>query len=722
MKKVVMPVEGIRCASCVARIEKALSLIPGVSEVSVHLPSKTAFIAYDGKISSAEKIKDAIEGAGYNVTAVSESSVETGNLALSGMEKEKEKFLYKFLSAFALTLLISADFWFDFSSYTLLALTTAVWGWCGSHFHAGMFKSLKAKTADMNTLVSVSSSTAYFYSIVTAFFPHAVHGHPQWHETVMLITFINLGRYMEARSKYKANQSVSTLLRAAPKFARRVVDGGDEMVPVERIKRGDLIILRPGEQIPVDGEVISGFSIIDESIFTGESIPAEKEAGSRIFAGTINKTGVLKFRADGVGEDMALMKIVRIMQESQSRKTSVQHLVDKISAYFAPVVFLTAMASFGFWIYHSGFDMAVTTFVSVLAIACPCAMGLSVPMAVAVGFGRAAEMGILINNPDVLERISGIDVLVMDKTGTITEGRLKISGVYPYEMDKDAFLEYLLTAEDKSEHPFAEAVRNYTGDKKVRPGETSSVQSVPGKGIIARTEGIEIAAGSFKWMRERNVQIDEAVAEKVKDSSASSLFLSVNGKFAGYIFLSDNIRNGAGEMMHNLEKSGIKPVLVSGDRLKIVEETAAALKIKDYFAEVFPEEKQAIVLKYKSEGKKVAMAGDGFNDAAALSEADIGIAMRSGTDIAVQASDITLMRNNLSAIIDAIKLSKAIRRVMIQNLVWAFVYNVVLIPMAAGVLYPTFKIIIPPYFAGAAMAMSSISVVMNSIRLRKMKI
>lgn len=724
IKKAVVPLEGVHCASCVARLEKGLGSLPGMARVTVHLPSKTAFLSYDPALLGAEAITAKVSDLGYRVLAFSESAVAAGNTALAELDREKNMFLSRLLLAAFLTGFMLLDYFFSFSEYTMIVVAALAWGAAGWHFHAGFLRALTARTADMNSLVSLSTSVMFFYGIYITVSPPdgGVHYHAQWHELGMLVTFINLGRWLEARSKSKAGEAISRLFKIAPKFARRLREGREETVAAEDIVPGDIVLLRPGEQVPVDGRVTGGFSDVDESLLTGESVPSEKSPGGRVYAGTVNKTGALEFEAEGVGEATVLMKIVKAVEESQAEKSAVQHMVDRISAWFVPVVFLAAVVSAGLWFRYSGADMAVNIFAAVLAVACPCAMGLAVPMAVAVGFGRAASAGILIRNADVLERISGVDVVIFDKTGTVTEGRLRLAAMRPYGVTEREFLQLLVSAEDKSEHPFAEAARQRAREDGLKPPAVTSFEAVPGKGVRAGAAGGEILAGSLKWFDELSLPVPDAARLEIGASPDSMLLLAQGGVFKGYARLGDTMRPEAAALVKELESLGIEPVLASGDRRAVVAAAAAAIGIKTFHAEVFPEEKRQLVMRYKALGKKTVMVGDGFNDAPALSEADIGMAMRSGTDVAAQASDITLMHNDLRSVITAVRISKAIRKVINQNLAWAFAYNVVLIPLAAGVFYPGWGVVIPPYFAGGAMALSSVSVVMNSLRLKRMKI
>ncbi len=720
MKKAVVPLEGVHCASCVARLETGLGALPGLASVSVNLPSRTAFLSYDPALLTPQAISAKIEALGYKALAFSQSAAAAENTALKELVREKNVFLYRFLLALFLSGFLLTDYFFGFSSYTMMAAAGLAWWFAGWHFHDGFLRALRARTADMNSLVSLSTSVTFFYGVYVTFLPpEAGHYHAQWHEVAMLITFINFGRWLEARSRSRAGEAVARLFKIAPKFARRLRDGREETVPVDEIVPGDTVLLRPGEQVPVDGRVLSGASSIDESLLTGETVPGDKFPGARVYAGTVNKTGALRFEAEGVGEATVLMRIVKAVEESQAEKGAVQHLVDRVSAYFVPAVFLVAVAAAGLWLHYADLPRAVNIFAAVLAVACPCAMGLAVPMAVAVGFGRAAASGILIPNADVLERVSGVDVVIFDKTGTITEGRLRLGDLRPWDASEREFLELLAAAEERSEHPFAEAARQRAAAAGVNPPPAVSFEAVPGKGVKASVAAGEILAGSLKWFDESGVAVPDAARAEITASPDSMLLVALGGKFRGYARLSDAARPGVAEVVKDLEAAGIEPVMASGDREAVVAAAAAAAGIKTYHAEVFPEEKRRLVMRYKALGKRTAMVGDGFNDAPALSESDIGMAMRSGTDVAAQASDITLMNNDLRSVITAVKISRAIRRVINQNLVWAFAYNIVLIPLAAGAFYPVWGVVIPPYFAGGAMALSSLSVVMNSLRLKR---
>ncbi|PIU19827.1 MAG: ATPase P, partial [Elusimicrobia bacterium CG08_land_8_20_14_0_20_59_10] len=458
LKKAIVPLDGLHCSACTARVEKGLREMKGMAGVSVNLSTRTAFLLYDPSLIDAAAVTAKVESLGYKALSFSRSAGAAGSAALDALEREKNVFFYRFLLGLLLTGFMLLDHAAGFSAYTMMAAAGLAWWFAGRHFHAGFARALKTRAADMDTLVSLSTSVMFFYGVFLTLYPPVGGGggyRPRWHEVGMLITFINLGRWLETRSRGKAGEAVSKLFRIAPKFARRLCPTGEETVPVTEIIPGDKILLRPGEQVPADGRVTNGASLVDESLLTGEAVPREKAEGSSLYAGTVNKTGWLEFRAEGVGEETALMRICRAVQESQAAKSSVQRLVDRISAWFVPLVFFAACFSAALWFYYSSPYQAVNVFAAVLAVACPCAMGLAVPIAVAVGFGRAASEGILMRNVDILERVRRVDVIIFDKTGTITNGRLRLAAVKPFMSGEKEFLGLLAAAEDKSEHPFA---------------------------------------------------------------------------------------------------------------------------------------------------------------------------------------------------------------------------------------------------------------------------
>ncbi len=718
-RKIALFVEGIHCAACVARIEKEISSLEGVESASVHLPTSTAFVSYDPSRVSEDAVKSAVKSAGYKVLNVSESAESAYSAASAGMLKESFRLSVKFWSAFVLSLLILTADYFQFSGYTKWILATVIWAWCGSHFHAGMMRSLRSKAADMNTLVSLSTSTAYFYSIAAEFLRGSIYGHSRWEDVAVLITFINLGKWLEIRSRQSSGRSITKLLNMAPKFARVIVSGGKEIiVPVAEIKSGDILSVRPGEQVPVDGIIEKGFSSLDESLLTGESVPVDKEPSNAVYGGTLNKTGALEIKAVQVGAEMALSRIVRAVHESQSTKPHIQRMADKTAYYFVPAVFILAVSAGVVWAWFGPapkIQFSIAVFISVLAVACPCALGLAVPMALVVGIDRGAGLGVLIRNAEIMEKAGSVDTVILDKTGTLTEGKPRVSGIYPAGADAELLLRCALAVEEKSPHPFAEAVTRMAKERNVTPPAIEHLVFFPGRGIKAESREGTIRAGSMTWLKEEGIEAPQEAGTQ----EGSVINVSLKRQWLGYFTVSDTIKPSALHMAAELEKMGIEPILVSGDKKQPVESIAVQAGIKQYHYEIMPEEKAKIVGRLQSRGRKVAFVGDGFNDAPAISKADVGMAFNSGTDIAAESADIILMRNDMRAVMDAIGLSRAMQRVIKENLFWAFIYNILLIPLAAGAFYPLWGVMLPPYAAGAAMAVSSVSVVWNSLKLRR---
>ena len=723
--RVVMPLEGVHCASCVARIERALAQVSGVVETSVHLPTRTAFITYQPSVAQPAQLKAVIEKLGYKVLEVAGETGSDHAVVSLSLARENTTYMVRFWAAAALAVVVLLSHALMLSEFTVWLAATASWAWCGAHFHKGFFKATRSWSPDMNTLVSMSTTTAYLYSCAVALFParFAAGNAPMWHELVMLVAFINLGRWLETRSRKNTGAAIGRLLLMAPRFARILENGREKTIRATEVKPGQTVLLNPGEQFPVDGVVLQGISTADESMLTGESMPVDKMPDSLVLGGTLNKQGMLQYRATGTGKNSALARIVEAVRMSQSAKTPVQQLVDRISFYFVPAVFLIAIGAglaWGSFIAGGSLVMGVSVFVAVLAAACPCAMGLAVPMALAVGMDRAAGMGILIRNPDALERATSIGVVVIDKTGTLTQGKLAVEKLLPSGCDEDFLLRNALIAEGASEHPFALAIRKYAAARKLDYPRPDAAQAQPGSGMKASFGSSVLLAGKAEWLVANGVKVP---ADNFPAQGRSVVAVACDGKFLGRILLADRLRPSATVAVRKLRDIGMDVFLVSGDRREAVSACAAEAGIKEYYAEVLPEEKAAFVAQLQAKGRRTAMVGDGFNDAPALSRADIGIAFSSGTDVAIEAADLVLMRQSLDAVSDSILLSRAIRGVIKQNLFWAFIYNVTLLPLAAGALYPWWhKALLPPSLAAAAMALSSVSVVFNSLRLRNIKL
>lgn len=725
-RKVVISTEGMHCASCAARIEKQLSALKGVAEVRVHLPTKTVYVAYDETVVPSGNLTDAIEDIGYKVTDFVDQEDFTPETALKTMADESLAYRRKFIAAVLLTALLYAAKLADMSAYTQMLITAVIWLWCGWHFHQGFWRSLKNLSPNMNTLVSISSSTAFIYSLAVLLLPTVFYDRshqPMWTEVAMLISFINFGRWLESDSRRRAGGAVAKLMNLAPRFAHVVVGGAGKTVPIAQVTKGMVISVKPAGMVPVDGIILKGSTSLDEALLTGEGSPVYKSEGDRVFGGTLNKGGLIFLRAEGVGSESVLAGIIRSVREAQSSKSSVQRMADRVSYFFVPVVMLIALgAGFAWAIFggHNGIAHAVAAFAAVLAAACPCAMGLAVPVALSVGIDRAAGLGILIKNADVLDRVGKINMVVFDKTGTLTAGNMKVRSVHAADgVSDNQLLDAACFTQRHSEHPLGEAVRKMCRERGTEGEDPESFFTEQGMGVIVRTGGKTFMAGRPAWLKEKGVPVEEHLYAGVEHPLIA---FAEENRYLGYLSFDDAVRPEAVETVARLKKSGIKVMILSGDREASVRLVAQNCGIDDYRAGVLPAEKAAIIKKLQEEGASVAMAGDGFNDAPALARADIGMALAAGTDIAVESADITFTRTGIGAVYEAVFLSRAIRRVMRQNLFWAFFYNILLIPLAAGAFYPVFGIMMPMWAAGGAMGLSSVSVVLNSLRLRGMKV
>ena len=744
-KKSIFPVGGMTCASCVARVEEALSSVPGVISASVNLASEKATVEYVEGTGLAY-MRRAVKEAGYELGPEAEALEDVTTAA----QREIRVIRNRFIIAAILTASIMALGWgpsFVSKSYLLLALATPVQFWAGLRFYRGAWGALKHKTSDMNTLVAVGTSVAYFYSMIAVIAPGlfatgVAEPHLYFHTSAAIITLILLGRFLEARARGQTSEAIKKLIGMQPKTALVILEGEEREIPVEEVQVGDLILVRPGERVPVDGIVHQGYSSIDESMITGESIPVEKKVGDEVIGATINKTGSLEIEATKVGKDTTLAHIVRMVDEAQGSKAPIQRLADVIASYFVPAVIGIAIVTFVVW-YFVGPAPALTfaflNFVAVLVIACPCALGLATPTAIMVGTGKGAEHGILIRNGEALERAHQINTVLLDKTGTLTSGEPVVTDIISaHSFSQEEVLQLAASAEHNSEHPLGEAVVKAALEKKLELSPSSDFNAIPGQGIEASVEGKKLLLGNFKLMEERGLSLNglEPKAAELLEGGKTVMFLGLDSQVAGIIALADTLKPGAREALQALHKMGIETAMLTGDNRRTAEAIAREAGIDSVLAEVLPEHKAGEVKKLQEEGKVVAMVGDGINDAPALAQADIGIAIGTGTDVAVETGDITLISGDLTGVATAISLSKRTMRTIRQNLFWAFAYNTALIPIAAGVLYLVFgKTGVPsglhfilgeygflnPIMAAAAMAASSITVVSNSLRLRRFK-
>jgi Cu+-exporting ATPase len=615
----------------------------------------------------------------------------------------------------------------------LFFLTTPVVFWVGSRFFSGAVKAARQRTTDMNTLVAVGALSAYLYSTLATFVPQFFTGagiipHVYFDGAAMIITLILLGRLLEAKAKGKTSMAIKRLMGLKPKTARVVRDGGEVDIPIEAVMKGDLILVRPGEKIPTDGIVVSGTSSVDEAMLTGESMPVAKETDSAVFGATLNKTGSFKFRATKVGAETALAQIIRLVEEAQGSKAPIQRVADKVASVFVPVVFAVAIVTFIIWYYlvpEPMFSRALLNFVSVLIIACPCAMGLATPTAVMVGTGLGAENGILIKGGESLEKAYRLTTIVFDKTGTLTKGEPEVTEIVTGEDGQsDDVLRAAVSIEAVSEHPLAQAIIQKGHQANLSPEPVTDFEALSGLGATGVINGTPYLLGNLRLMKERGVAVNgfDQKAAMLAGEAKTCVFVAAEGRAIGLIAVSDTPNVTAREAVTRLKDMGLSVAMITGDNEKTARAVAQAVGIEQILAEVLPGDKAAEIKRLQAEGEVAAMVGDGINDAPALTAADIGIAIGAGTDVAMEASDITLMKDDLRSVPAAIRLSLQTMRVIKQNLFWAFFYNSLGIPIAAGILYPFFGILLNPVFAAAAMAMSSVSVVSNSLRLRRFKV
>jgi len=747
-------IKGMHCASCAIIIEKTLNKAEGVESARVNFGTESVKVVFNKEKTDFQKISKKVEPLGYSLINMSEHASHM-NMNQPRQDKliEIKGMRDKLISVLPLVVLsVAVMIWDAFVKFNVLAdmpksvgnvlmylmplAATYVLFVLGRPYLMGVYRFIRRGQANMETLIGLGTSAAYIYSMVIAIWGQNLKNYidissTYFDVTIVVIAFIALGEYLEARSKFRTGDAIEKLLNLAAKTALVIRDGREVEISVDQVIHGDLIVVKPAGKIPVDGIITEGSSYIDEAMISGEPIPVQKEIGDKIIAGTINTTGYLVFRATGVGSETLLSRIIKMVGEAQSSKAPIQALADKISGVFVPIVLILSFAALAAWLIvgtqYLGFAQALSSglvsFVGILVIACPCALGLATPTAIIVGVGKAAQEGVLIKDAATLQKLHQANVLVVDKTGTITKGKPEFLSLENYSSKTDLeIISILASLEKKSEHPIAQAIIDYTIEEDIAVLAADRFEIIKGRGLKGVIDGVEYFAGSVRYMNDLGLSVDNEVIKGETTEGKTPVILATGGKILSVAMVADAIKAEAVGSIANLHKLGFEIVMATGDDKNTAEYIAKQVGIDKVFAEVMPEDKLQIIKKLQSEGKIVVMAGDGVNDAPALAQADIGIAMATGTDVAIESAGITLLHGDMSKIVKAINLSKATMRGIKQNLFWAFFYNIIGIPLAGGAFYPLFGWLLSPVFAGMAMAFSSVSVVTNSLRLKNKKI
>jgi len=731
-EKATLQITGMTCAACANRIEKGLNKVEGVTQANVNFALEKATVDFDPSEVNVDVLIARVEKLGFSAALHKETEGEDSVHSKAEIESQKGKFWFS--AILSLPLLWSMVSHFSFTSFIWLPemfmnawfqmlLATPIQFIVGWQFYKGAYKAVKNGSANMDVLVALGTSAAYFYSVYLSILSIGTTEMAElyFEASAIIITLIVLGKLFEVMAKGRASSAIKKLMGLQAKNATVIRDGKEMVIPVSEVIIDDLLNVKPGEKIPVDGEVVEGWSAVDESMLTGESIPVDKAVGDKVIGATINKNGALKIRATKVGRDTALAQIIKVVEEAQGSKAPIQRLADVVSGIFVPVVIGIAILSFiiwYFWITPGDFRSSLIIVISILVIACPCALGLATPTSILAGSGRAAELGILFKGGEHLEATHKITTVLLDKTGTVTKGKPELTDiVIANQMEKDRFLALVSAAEKNSEHPLAEALVKGIEEKGITSLKADKFEAIPGYGVKAVVDGAQILIGTKRLMEKENIDVSTAykVMEEFETEGKTAMLVSVDGSYAGIVAVADTVKETSHQAIQRLKDMGIAVMMITGDNQRTAKAIARQVGIEQVFAEVLPEQKADVVKRLKAEGQIVAMVGDGINDAPALALADIGMAIGTGTDIAMEAADVTLMRGDLQAIPEAILMSRLTMKNIKQNLFWAFIYNSAGIPIAAMGL-------LAPWVAGAAMAFSSVSVVLNALRLQKVKV
>jgi P-type Cu+ transporter len=740
METTTLKLQGMSCAACAKNIEDAIRAVEGVQECHVNFGAEQAAIAYNPHKATIADLQQAVDAAGYSAQPLQEDVLADADDAERRQRQAQERKLRRKVSiagGISAVLVLGSlpamtglsipliPMWLH-APLTQFILTTPVLFWCGARFFINAWKALKRHTATMDTLVAIGTGSAYLYSLFPTFSPQwfitqGLNPDVYFEAASVIIALLLLGRLLENRARGQTSEAIRKLMGLQARTARVIRQGREIDLPIAAVGVGDVILVRPGEKIPVDGEILEGRSSIDEAMVTGESVPVTKQAGDQVIGATLNQTGSFKFRATRVGKDTFLAQIVKLVQQAQGSKAPIQRLADQVTGWFVPMVIAIAIATFILWYNVMGnVTMALITTVGVLIIACPCALGLATPTSIMVGTGKGAENGILIKAAESLELAHKLQTIVLDKTGTITQGKPIVTDFVSLNHDKSNLLRLVASVERNSEHPLADAIVQYAHSQQIALTDVQTFEAIAGSGVQGYVSNQWIQIGTHRWMTELGIKTD-ALQHDLESRGKTVVWIAVNRQVEAIMGIADAVKPSSVVAIRALQKLGLEVVMLTGDNRRTADAIAREVKIQRVFAEVRPDQKAAIVEMLQREGKLVAMVGDGINDAPALAQADVGMAIGTGTDIAIAASDITLISGDLQNIVTAIQLSRATMRNIRQNLFFAFIYNVAGIPIAAGILYPFFGWLLNPIIAGAAMAFSSVSVVMNALRLRNFR-